>query len=515
MAYQKFDLVQETSTSTGTGAMALGGAVTRRRTFSAVMSNGDTCYVLIEHGSAAEWEICLATYNTSGNTLSRGTVAASSTGSAVSFSAGSKTITLVGPASTIVTMDPNGDATVTRFLMAIGLFAKNGAIGYSALQPGEVSNSGYFAHHRADGTRVGYIGWGDSNTHYVNEQSGSHLFYGGVTGVTLLATLNATGLGVGTWPISSSTSMGWFNGDVTLNSVNRAIMGNLYFSGGWKYTGNGNGAAIKWAPTTSIALQFLTAPNNVSGAGAAATPVELASFAPAGHFTPGVDNSQTLGSASFRWSVVYAGTGTINTSGREAKVGIREATDAEKRAARRIIDAGSKLYQLKDAVDAKGDSARIHVGYVAEDVRDALAAEGLDPWRYAFLCADPVIVTETYTEIVTREKRRLVDGATEPTIEMRDGRPTRVNKPVERWETVGTLVDVVGDDGQVVLVPAGVDAEGSPTFRPLQHFVSETEDVEQTLTREVPLIDGNGDPVMRLGLRYSELEAFLRCAVEG
>ena len=69
--------------------------------------------------------------------------------------------------------------------------------------------------------------------------------------------------------------------------------------------------------------------------------------------------------------------------------------------ARRIIDGGTKVYQLKNAVDAKGDAARLHAGYVAEDVRDALAAEGLDPWAYGFLCADPVMKTEPYIEKAT------------------------------------------------------------------------------------------------------------------
>ena len=38
------------------------------------------------------------------------------------------------------------------------------------------------------------------------------------------------------------------------------------------------------------------------------------------------------------------------------------------------------------------------------------------------------------------------------------------------------------------------------------------ESVQETRTREVPLLDDAGQPIMRLGLRYSELEAFLKAS---
>lgn len=43
MAFIVADRVQESSTTTGTGALALGGAYTGYRRFSAVMSTNDTC----------------------------------------------------------------------------------------------------------------------------------------------------------------------------------------------------------------------------------------------------------------------------------------------------------------------------------------------------------------------------------------------------------------------------------------------------------------------------------------
>lgn len=92
------DRVQETSTTTGTGALTLAGAVAGYRAFSAVMANADTTFYAVEHQSAAEWEIGLGTWNT-GGTLTRTTVIASSNaGAAVNFSAGTKNVFITSPA---------------------------------------------------------------------------------------------------------------------------------------------------------------------------------------------------------------------------------------------------------------------------------------------------------------------------------------------------------------------------------------------------------------------------------
>jgi len=105
---------------------------------------------------------------------------------------------------------------------------------------------------------------------------------------------------------------------------------------------------------------------------------------------PAADGAYTLGAAGNRWSVVYAVSATINTSGRDTKTELSGPTDAERRAAARIKSIGTTRYKFRDAVEKKGDKARYHFGYVAEDIRDALAAEGLDPWAYGMLCSDEI-----------------------------------------------------------------------------------------------------------------------------
>ena len=104
MAHITADRVQETTTTTGTGAITLAGAVTGFRTFASVMATNDTCYYLIQ--GTSEWEVGVGTFNT---TLTRTTVQSSSNaGAAVNFSAGTKNVFITETAKSIVEFEPNG-----------------------------------------------------------------------------------------------------------------------------------------------------------------------------------------------------------------------------------------------------------------------------------------------------------------------------------------------------------------------------------------------------------------------
>lgn len=100
---------------------------------------------------------------------------------------------------------------------------------------------------------------------------------------------------------------------------------------------------------------------------------------------PGADNNATLGAGSYRWSVVYSATGAINTSDARHKQDITPIPDE-------WLDAWAavdwKRYKFIDAVQTKGDDARWHLGLVAQAVRDAFAARGLDAEKIGFLCYD-------------------------------------------------------------------------------------------------------------------------------
>lgn len=104
-------------------------------------------------------------------------------------------------------------------------------------------------------------------------------------------------------------------------------------------------------------------------------------------FRPTTDNAAELGGASNRWSVVYAGTGTINTSDERDKQDIKDLSDAEKQAAIGVKGL-IKSFRFKDAVAKKGDKARIHFGVMAQEVAEAFKIVGLNPEDYALFCYD-------------------------------------------------------------------------------------------------------------------------------
>lgn len=100
MAHITEDRVLETSTTTGTGALTLAGAVTGFRAFGSVMTSpSDTCWYAVwavdSNGNATgDFESGLGTYS-GANTLTRTTVLESSNaGAAVSFAAGTKYVAM-------------------------------------------------------------------------------------------------------------------------------------------------------------------------------------------------------------------------------------------------------------------------------------------------------------------------------------------------------------------------------------------------------------------------------------
>lgn len=102
---------------------------------------------------------------------------------------------------------------------------------------------------------------------------------------------------------------------------------------------------------------------------------------------PTTDNARALGTASFRYTEVYAVNGTINTSDASQKQQVRELSDVEQRVAQRVKKL-IRAFKWNDAVEAKGEDARIHFGVIAQDVQEAFAAEGLDASKYGLFCSD-------------------------------------------------------------------------------------------------------------------------------
>ena len=115
------DRVKETTTTTGTGAVSLGGAVTGFETFAAGIGNSNTVYYCIAHQDQAEFEVGLGTLDGDSSDLTRTTVISSSNSdNAVDFSSGTKDVFCTIPASKLIFEDANNDVTIGRNLTVTG-----------------------------------------------------------------------------------------------------------------------------------------------------------------------------------------------------------------------------------------------------------------------------------------------------------------------------------------------------------------------------------------------------------
>lgn len=158
-----------------------------------------------------------------------------------------------------------------------------------------------------------------------------------------------------------------------VSGVGAAVEGNFNFV-------NSSGTRLGYLNQNNIVLDASAAYTITTGTGA----VIVTRTAGVG-FEPGTDNTLSLGSGSLRWSQVYAGNGTINTSDERTKQQI-EAIPQD------WLDAWGDVdymrFKFNDAVEKKGDAARWHVGLIAQRVKEAFEARGIDPFAIGLLCFD-------------------------------------------------------------------------------------------------------------------------------
>jgi hypothetical protein len=99
------------------------------------------------------------------------------------------------------------------------------------------------------------------------------------------------------------------------------------------------------------------------------------------------DNYLDLGRYNVRWDDVFATNGTIQTSDQNEKQDFEALSDAETRVA--VAAKGLlKKFRWKSAVEKKGDDARTHFGIIAQDLKAAFEAEGLDASKYGMFTSN-------------------------------------------------------------------------------------------------------------------------------
>lgn len=107
------DRVRETTTTSGTGSIALAGPYAGFQSFS-IIGNGNTTYYVIVDALNIAWEVGIGTYSSAGNTLARTTVLASSNaGALVNFGVGPKDVMLTQPAQRSVLVQQGGAGLLT------------------------------------------------------------------------------------------------------------------------------------------------------------------------------------------------------------------------------------------------------------------------------------------------------------------------------------------------------------------------------------------------------------------
>ena len=115
MALVVKDRIKETSSTTGTGTLTLGGAIAGFRTFADV-GDGNTTYYCIKDGN--NFEVGIGTYTHSGTTLSRDTVLQTSAGNTTKINCtGSQEVFVTQPADKAVFEDASGDTKITNNLL--------------------------------------------------------------------------------------------------------------------------------------------------------------------------------------------------------------------------------------------------------------------------------------------------------------------------------------------------------------------------------------------------------------
>ena len=190
MALTFADRVKETSTTAGTGTLTLAGAMYGFQSFAAI-GNGNTTYYAIYDNSTGDWEVGIGTYTSSGTTLSRTTVLASSTGGTlVSFSSASKEVFVTYPSERAVYTDAANLYTVQQAFNA--LTANSIALTTGTISTAPTSNTDIVNKQYADAIASG-IHFHEAVGYATTAALPACTYNNGTSGVGATLTANANG----------------------------------------------------------------------------------------------------------------------------------------------------------------------------------------------------------------------------------------------------------------------------------------------------------------------------------
>jgi len=99
-----------------------------------------------------------------------------------------------------------------------------------------------------------------------------------------------------------------------------------------------------------------------------------------GRVRPATSDDVSCGTGTYKWSAVYAKTGQIQTSDRKEKENILTLTDIHKRLFMKLIPVSFTF--------VNGTSGRTHIGFISQDVEDAMTELGMTSLDFAGFCRD-------------------------------------------------------------------------------------------------------------------------------
>ena len=106
-------------------------------------------------------------------------------------------------------------------------------------------------------------------------------------------------------------------------------------------------------------------------------------------FHPGYSGNLVLGTANYKWSIVYADNGTIQTSDRNLKRNIEALADNDKweQFFDRLIPT-SYMFKKRETDESEKVHDRTHIGFIAQDIEDAMSDLGMSGEDFGGFCKD-------------------------------------------------------------------------------------------------------------------------------
>lgn len=367
------DLVRETSTGTGIGALALGGATPGHRRFADAVPPGSRFhYAVAGVTHEQQWEVGEGEI-ADGALVRLAQLASSAEGAAVDFLPGLKIVTLTVASSWFAERDDrSGHAHAIDQIAGLqsALDARQPAGSYAPAAHDHASLA--FAAGSAAAPSITFAPDGDTGLF----RPGSNIL-GVASGGTERARFTSGGrLGLGTTEPLGGLHVRW-NEFSSGPDVSAAVIVEGSYGGGMLFK-DGLGYVGLW--TSDYGATF----NIALGSGGMVPAMQVSQD----NLRPAMDAGASLGNAAQRWTQLYASSGTINTSDARAKHWIGPMAPEEMAAGRAIL-AELGFFQWLNAREAKGaDAARLHYGVRAQNAFTIMTDHGLDWRHYGWCCHD-------------------------------------------------------------------------------------------------------------------------------